>query len=496
MAFESPFNHHGDEPFTTRCQRVFGSNLGLFAIAAALLPYLLLHTRYYLYYIDDAWWIADIHHFFRTGIMEEYLFRTPDAPDRVIIFGKAYFLIYGAFLEWAGWTKGNALLVSSCFIWLSAGMWWLIAGRLNLSVALRRLVPFSVLVFPAFFSAAQMARPDALVFFLALLTFYLFLRGWHLLAGFFLLVSMEVHLMGVTGLFYILAWVLAERNGAFADRRKLLRAGAVFSLGALIGVMYYLMLHRDRFSLDLLVTTMKLNQGMNNFRLGYIAMYFVQRYWYRHVWELLLILVAAYLYVKNGLWRGTSFPSIFLPVMILSSFVTSRPNANYMLFAYPAVLLFVYDTFERTGLLRRVLPLVATALVLLYGGYGWFYRNFDFQAIVTETRRSLPDANLPVIGMPDNWFVVPEGTFYPIYPSVEYIPELGLKDFYLVRNDYIGHDSRNYLPMIAWIGAKYDLEPVRAFTAWEDQRVEIYRCRAREPRAGLPTPQRRQGGES
>jgi len=468
--------------------------MALAALAAALLPYLLLHTRYYVYYIDDAWWIADIHHFFRTGIMEEYLFRTPDAPDRVIIFGKAYFLIYGTFLEWAGWTKGNALLLSSFFVWLSAGMWWLIAGQVRLSPALRRLVPLSVLVFPAFFSAAHLTRPDALVLFLTSLTFSLFLRGWHLLAGFFLLVSMEVHLMGVTGFFFILAWVLAERRGAFAGWQKLLRAGAAFSLGALAGVVYYLMLHRGRFSLELLFTTLTAYSGMNSFRYGFVAKYFVQDYWYRHAWELLLILAAVVVFVKKRLWRGGAFPAIFLPVMIASSFATSRPNANYMPLVYPAFLIFIYDTFERAGLLRKVLPWVAAALIVLYGGHWWFNRNFDFEAIVAQTRRNLPDARLPVVGMPDNWFVVPEGTFYPIYPSVAYIPDLGLKEFYLVRNDYIGHRSRNYRPLIAWIGAHYRLEPVRSFAAWGDQRVEIFRCRELSP--GSSASQVRQGSES
>ena len=232
---------------------------------------------------------------------------------------------------------------------------------------------------------------------------------------------------------------------------------------------------------------------MNSFRYGFVAKYFVQYYWYRHAWELLLILAAAVVFVKKRLWRGASFPAIFLPVMIASSFVTSRPNANYMPFVYPAFLVFVYDTFERAGLLRKVLPWVAAALVVLYGGHGWVNRHFDFEAIVAQTRSSLPDASLPVIGMPDNWFVVPEGTFYPIYPSVAYIPDLGLKEFYLVRNDYIGHHSRNYRPLIEWIGAHYDLELVRTFTAFDDQPVEIYHCQARVPAA---VAERMKGGES
>ncbi|MHB8834177.1 MAG: hypothetical protein ACYC9Y_00450 [Candidatus Methylomirabilia bacterium] len=492
----TPLAHAGGSDAAVGADRRRSARQVLLALAAALVPYLLLHTRYYRYYIDDAWWVADIHHFFRTGIMEEYLFRTPDAPDRVIIFGKSFFLIYGAFLEWAGWTKSNALLLSSLFIWLSAGTWWLIAGRLRLSPALRKLVPFSILVFPAFFSAAHLARPDALVLFLASLTFYIFLRGWHLIAGFFLLVSMEVHLMGVTGFFFIIAWVLAERRGTFAGWRKLLCAGGAFALGAFAGVLYYLLLHRGRFSLDLLATILTAYQGMDNFRFGFVAKYFVQYYWYRHAWELLLILAAVFVFVKKRLWRGASFPAIFLPVMLVSSFVTSRPNANYMPLVYPAFLVFVYDTFERAGLLRKVLPWIAAALVVLYGGHWLINRHFDFEAIVAETRESLPDTRLPVIGMPDNWFVVPEGTFYPIYPSVEYIPELGLKDFYLVRNDYIGHHSRNYLQLIDWIGANYDLEPVRTFTVWEGQCVKIYRCRARETRAESPAPQRTQGSES
>ncbi|MCB0520038.1 MAG: hypothetical protein H6577_14525 [Lewinellaceae bacterium] len=446
----------------------------LFLMAAI---YFLLHTKYYRYYIDDAWWVSDIWYFIKEGRMEEVLFRAPDAPDRVIIFGKLYFYIYGAFMELFGWTKGAALLLSSLITWLGAGVWWLITRQLRLSGNLQILVPLGILIFPAFFSAAHLTRPDALVFLLVSLTFFAFLKKQYFLSGLLLLMAMETHLMGVTGAFYCLAWVLYHWREYLRDWKKFLGIIARCALGAVAGMGYYYLLHQHEFSFALLYDTLTMYSGMNNFRFGFIVKYFFQYYWYRHAWELLLLLASLFIFVKNKMWKGGHFASLLLPVMVLSSFVTGRPNANYMIFVYPAFLLFMFDVFERRGWLKPMLVYVGVSLSILYGLTFFANRHFDFKKITQATAQNLPDDGLPLIAMPDNWFAAPGRPFYPIYPSVRYIPDLHLQEFYLIRNDYISHHSRNYDSLIQWLEERFDFTLVKKFNAFEDQDVEIFHCK-------------------
>jgi hypothetical protein len=450
------------------------------ALAAALLVYWLLHQRYYLSYVDDAWCVSQAHFFFDTGKTEDYLFRAPDAPDRVLVFFRTYLYVYGAVLNWLGWTKSNALILSSLFIWLSAAIWFFICRRLKFSATLQALIPVSMLLFPAYFSAAHLARYDALVFFLASLSFLCFLCRRYLLAGVFLVMGMECHPMGVAAAFYILSYVVSDRTAFFADRRKLLRTAALFSAGAALGLGYVWWLHPD-LSFERVRITLAIDRSMNNFAFGFIGKYFTDSYWYRHDWELPLILGAVALFIKHRLWKRNAFPAIFLVAMIVCSFTVGRANANYMVFAFPAFSVLMFSTFEELQMLGKVVPAIGVVLAVIYGVHYGLRHDFDFNRITAETRASLVNPSLPVIGMPDNWFAVPEREFYPIYPSVSWIPRLGLKEFYLVRNDYISNESANYHALIATLHQTHDCVSIRHFKAFRDQDVEIFQCSGKVP---------------
>ena len=455
--------------------------LTIAALLCAGLLYWLLHQRYYISYVDDAWCISQAHFFFDTGNTEDYLFRAADAPDRVLVFGKTYFYLYGAFLSWLGWTKSNALVLSSLLIWLSAGVWFFICRRLNFSPTLEKLIPLSMLVFPAYFNAANLARYDASVFFFSSLSFLCFLSGRHLLSGLLLLIAMECHPMGITAAFYILAYVIYDRKAFFADTKKRLLAMGLFGVGAVFGMCYVLWLHPD-VSMERLRTTLAINRSMNDFKFGFIVKYFTQFYWYRHDWELPLIVGALVLFIKHGLWKRDAFAAIFLATMIGSSFAIGRANANYMIFVYPAFSVLIFVTFEEMRLLGKLVPVIGAALLILYGSHYAFNHGFDFDRVTAETRASLIDKNVPVIGMPDNWFAVPEREFYPIYPSVSYIPSLDLTEFYLVRNDYISSQSNNYHTLIAALQKTHECALVRNFRAFRNHDVDVFQCK-RRPRA-------------
>lgn len=447
------------------------------ALAAILLAHVLLHMRYYIYYVDDAWFVSETYFFMQTGRIEDVLFRAVDAPDRVLLFGKTYFHVYGAFLNAFGWTKGNAIALSGIFMWLSAGMWWLIGRALGYSAHFSRTVALSVLILPVFFNAAALTRPDAFVFFLCSVTFWLFLKRLYFLSGLLLLVSVESHLMGSTAGFCILAYVLATWRQFLAAGWKMLAFRLVsFLLGMAAGACYFYWLHPD-FTFERLFTILSIKREMNGVSFGFIVKYFTQHFWYRHVWELPFIIGAGYLFVKNKLWKQDVFVPVFFGVMVLSSFAMSRPNANYMVFVYPGFLLLAVYTFEKLGLLKKAAHIAAVLLLVLYGAHFIVNRSFDFNRVNAETRAALPQDGLPVIGMPDNWFAAMDRPFFPIYHSVTYIPELGIREFYLVRNDYIGHKSKNYQPFLAWCNEQYEVVPIKQVPAFKGHVAEVFHCK-------------------
>ncbi len=457
----------------------------ILALVLILLAYLLLHAKYYLYYVDDAWFVSEAYYFLQTGRTEDFLFRAVDAPDRVLLFGKTYFHVYGAFLNYFGWTKGNALILSSIFIWLSAGVWWSVARLLGFSRIFSNTIALSVLILPAFFNTASLTRPDALVFFLSTATFWLFLKRQYFFSGLLLLVSLESHLMGVTGAFFIFAYVLATWRAFFAERWKLLKHISLFAVGASLGAYYFYLLHPD-FTFERLATLLAIKKEMNDFKFGFIIKYFGQYFWYRHLWEIPVLIFVFYLFIKNRLWKQHVFIPVFFVVMVLSSLATSRPNANYMVFVYPAFVFIAVYTFEKMQLLNKVKRIVSILLLVLYGAHFIANRSFNFNRINAETKASLPQDGLPVIGMPDNWFAAMDRPFYPIYHSVKYIPDLGIKEFYLVRNDYISHRSNNYYSFIKWCDEKYDVLPLKKFNAYKDKSVEVFHCKLKSPT--LPSP--------
>jgi hypothetical protein len=464
---------------TLEQERPFASRSTLLSLAIILLAYVLLHMKYYIYYVDDAWFVSENYYYCQTGKIEDVLFRAVDAPDRVLLFGKTYFQVYGNFMEWFGWTKGNAILLSSIFTWLSAWFWWRNAKLLGFSEVFSRTVGLSVLILPAFFNAAMLTRPDAFVFFLSAATFWAFLKKIYPLSGFLLLVSVESHLMGITGAFFILAYVLATWRSFFDEGWKLPLHVLLFLVGAGLGAYYFYWLHPD-FTFERLNTILSIKKGMNDFEYGYIVKYFTQHFWYRHVWELPVLFTAIYLFVKNRLWKDNLFIPVFFTVAVLSSFVTSRPNANYMVFIYPAFVFFGIYVFEKTGLLKKLSNIVAVLLLVLYGAHYFAHRTYDFNRIITETKAALPQDGLTVIGMPDNWFAAMDRPFHPIYHSVDYIPELGIKEFYLIRNDYISQRSRNYHDFIAWCHANYEVVPLKKFNAYKDKQIEVFHCKPKQ----------------
>jgi len=467
--------------------------LVLAGIGIVGLIYWLLHTRFYIYYIDDCWALSKVHTWFHFGLNEDRLFKLPGSPDRLLLFRKTFHIVYGNLLEWLGWTKGNAHWISAVCIGLSALIWFHILRILKFSFNLAVLAAFGMLLFPAFFNAANLGRPDAFVFLLASLTFWLFLKKQYFLAGLIQMIAFETHVMGCIASFYIIAYLIYERKYFFGDLKKSLRIFIPFLVGIAMGIGYYLFLHQHTFSLQNVFTILKMKQGSSGFIFpNYLFFYFARDTIFKTFWELVLIGISIHLFRKNHLHKQHRFVAIFLLTIVVSTFITRRGNYNYMIYAYPAFLLFILFTFEQLGKLRQLRLILLVCLSYFYGYHLILNSSFDFQRITNETRKSLVDENIPVVGRSDNWFAAMDREFYPIFINMERTSD-HLDTFYLVRNDYIGlwHKKRGrlykslekyglpseytqYYNFIESLEPHYDRKLINQFEGWKGVDVEVY----------------------
>jgi hypothetical protein len=206
-------------------------------------------------------------------------------------------------------------------------LWFLIDRRLNLSRQLQTLLALFVLAFPRLLQHCEPARPDAVVFFLSSLTFLLFLERHYFLAG-LALISLECHLMGISGLFYILAYVVFERARSLSDKRESFRSLALFLAGSVLGALYYYALHRADFSFARLQTILALKKERDGFKLGFIVKYFVPAFLVQARLGAASRCRGRRAFSQAHAWREHTFATVVFPVMIAASYVASRPNAN------------------------------------------------------------------------------------------------------------------------------------------------------------------------
>lgn len=446
----------------------------LLAALFTIIIYLFLHTSYYLYYVDDTWEIAKTWNYIHNNISQDVLFRAEDAPDRQLVFCNTYFFVYGNFLEWVGWTKGNAHIFSGIFLLGSAFLWHRILLNLKFSKNLALFFAFSILLFPAFFNASHLTRTDSMAFFIAAASFLLFLKRQHFIAGITVWIAFETHTMGAIGGFYIVAFVLYNWKNYIANLKPSLFAMGAFILGMAIGVYYYYWMQSDVWTWDLFREVLAIKNNMTAKVGNYILTYFFQSRWYRHAWELLFLIITFHLYFKNKLHKQNRFVWIFLAVLIVSTFLTGRENKHYMIFIYPSILLVVAYTYEQLKKLREVAALLAVVFTLLYGLHFWAHKDFHFQEVTEKITEIIPKDDLPVVGMADNWWAVVGREYYPIYHSVDYLPELDIQECYLVRNDYISQHSKNYYQMLDYFNENYDSALLGEIEVHNGNKVEIF----------------------
>ena len=229
--------------------------------------------------------------------------------------------------------------------------------------------------------------------------------------------------------------------------------------------------------------------------------YFVQTRWYLHLWEFVLIVISFYIYFKNKLHKKLPLIWILLAGLFVASLILARPNRNYMIYFFPAFQMLIFYSFEQIGKLESLAKVLVLLFIIQYGLRYYQYYGFDSREIMSKVEQNIPDKNLPVVGIPDNWFPAREHQFYPIYGDFKDFPKDKLNDFYLIRNDYKFQDSMNknledwlaktgiakdkviakrqrfYDDHIQYFAEHCSCEEIKRFPAYKSYEVIIYTCK-------------------
>ena len=433
--------------------------IGAFCIAIVL-TYFLLHDIYRPDNYDDPGFLSFIYNYINRGISHDVVFGSThrNGYSGLVLFGKSCGYLYGAVLSPVGWTRSNSHLISILLVLLSAFFWYQIISKLGFSLRLTLFFSLALLLLEPFFGAANQARSDALCFFLLSLALLLFIKRVYLLSGFIAMVSFEVHPVGISTFFYILAVALTRMGTMKTTEKKPGRFALGFAAGILLGAVYYYILHRNALPL-LFSTLMRGNQG--GFKIvPILSEYFFKTKYYRHIPELILIMGCSGVFIIKKYWRKNRLTAFFFLAACAVALIIRRPNFMYMIFLYPALLLLILSVFEAGGRPRLIMVIFLIYLIPQYAFVYFQNRDYDLPRYIGEVKRSVPDDSLSILGSPNDWFAFQDRDFY----TLDYrkgIESLSLKEFYLIEND--AYRSGQYRETRSFIQENYQTREIAQF---------------------------------
>jgi hypothetical protein len=434
--------------------------MGLYLVAALSVT-ILLHGIYRPENMDDAVFLSFAHNHVVRGIEGDLCFGASAGSGGyggVTFFGKTFTYLYGYLLNIFGWTKGHAHLISTFIVFLSALTWVAILKRLGFSRRLTVFFGLALVIVEPFFGAANQARPDALVFFLASVALLSFVRGWFVGAGFLAVVSIEIHPVGIISFFWATSAAIAMPWSPPPFRRITGgRMGLQLALGLVLGVLYYLALHHRNL--------VALSEAVTGGNMGGVYSIFIEYFFktkhLRHLPELVLFLSCALWFVGKRLYRENKFIPAFTLAALVFATIIRRPSFMYMIYIYPALLLLVLWTFERSRHLRTI-----AILWLLYSlpQYAFVYtqnHDWNLSKYLATVQQAVPSDMTPVVGRFNDWFAFMNRSFYGLNYEGNF-RNLGLREFYLIEDE--AYRQGKYPQMDAAIDNLYTSKEVSRFT--------------------------------
>jgi hypothetical protein len=408
----------------------------LAAALCLLVPiiYWLLHLRYRIDNVDDAWSFAWAYQWQVNGVIEDIVFRGGTQLEGSG-FSMLYRLLYGWVGAAFGWTKSNAHLVSTVLVVGASALWTLALKKLGYKSGFCLLFGLLFLLVEPIFGAANQARTDALSLVWIAAAVWSASRRSGLGVGFFTILAFENHPAaavhaGGFGL-AVLGYSIFSGSDGRVRRAALQKVSLGLIAGTAIGGLLYFGLHYN--TLGYLTATFAQARRMEVYGVrNYFFSYFFLTRYLRHIPELVLLLLIFILAYRRNFYRRARLEALLLGVALAASVLIARPNFHYVAFAYPAFLLLFLsfgDHWEKLGLMAAGLGLFFT---LQYCWVYWQQGNYDFREQTSRLSLTVADDDLPVFGTAEAWFAFYDRDFRHLSVPEGGLPATG-RGFYLVR---------------------------------------------------------------
>ena len=356
------------------------------------------------------------------------IYRPHNVDDAgLMFFRKTGAFFYGYILNIVGWDYGKAQLLSALLMVSSGWFWFLALKKLHFKPAERTAFLMLFFYMEFSFAAATSLRYESLILFFQSAAILLLLQKKYFLVGLISSIAVETHPIGVLNLAYLIGIMASSyahiHSSDFTHRLKVNQREIIyFFLGCIVGVAYYFYLHP--LSLTSLYQFLYLNsiQGVGEHydtKLGILGLYFFSTKYLRHIPELIIIIVALYLFISNQIYKNRLFVLIWVLLLIVLSIL--RPVFTYSAIIFPAFIVLIVSSSQAI----RKLNLLLLIFVCL-----------------TEVKSFVPADGLPVIGSAMSWFALKERkTFksgvYPFYRLKQ--PEW--KEAYLVEDEFYRNED-------------------------------------------------------
>ncbi len=442
--------------------------LAFIAAACTAVGYGLLHDRMHIHYLDDAWTMSFAWTWMREGLAVDRVYRA----DSALTFGHLQFAIYGTLLDLLGWTRSNALWISTALMFASAMAWYGICRAIEWTKERAWTVALALVLLHKCVEAANLARPDALVLLFISLSLLALIRSRPLLAGLLTMAAIEVHPIGAVALFYQAAWLIHARQSWSSDRRSGVRLLAALAGGLLLGAAAIYMTRPDMFSWQRL-TSMAGRAGQVHGPARSEFTWLDRHFKYHSHVELAVFSLAAVAHLVQRSWRRSPLPLLWLVAIGVAALVIRRPNGFYVLMAFPAFVILTVSALRNAAALRVALFILLVSFVIRAGDTWQQRPNYDLDANTSRVVQLVPDDGLAVVGLDDFWFGFRQRRFVPANYAGDF-EALDLPGFYLVDSTM---KPRGLRKLRKRFGQRYQAEPVATFAGAAGERITIARLR-------------------
>jgi hypothetical protein len=367
------------------------------------------------YRMDDAWFTSFIYNDYVKNIETDTVFGgdITNGVGGTQLFGKIYTFIYGSLIQvFSDWTKQNFYFISTLFVLLSSFVWYKILVSLKIEPRYAIIICLSVLYIDVFFSAAHCVRVEAFILFLLSMSFMLALAKKYEWSIFFSLIAVETHPVGAASFFMNIPLIFDKEHRTFIFNH-LKKIAIRVSLVIIAFGMLYVILHYDYLSR---IWELRNASAHNSLQDNFLYRFYFETLYYRHLPELILIVISIYLYIKRGLYKNRAIILHCLISMLIFSLLLGRGRFSYTVLIYPAFVLFIFYTFISLNRLSLLISLILVFYTPQYLFLSYKNRNVidaqDYKNFINEEVRSNSSNSLPIVGLPNDYFAFISAEFY------------------------------------------------------------------------------------